>query len=190
MSLNQAHHASQFAALQALGAGEFIHLNGSLAEHLHGTASLLHAWGADTTLVQAGLFHAAYGTAGYGEALAPLSLRNAIADLIGTGAEALVYLYCACNRALYYPRLGTPAQSRLPDRFSDSERRLSDWQIAALCELTAANETEIALHSKTFLQQYGSELHALFQHMAPWLSATARAETSRVFAPHAAAVPA
>lgn len=190
MSLNQARYASQFAALQTLGAGEFIHLNGSLADHLYGTATLLQDWGADPVLIQAGLFHAAYGTAGYGEALVPLGLRNAIADLIGSGAEELVYLYCACNRALYYPRLGTPLQARLPDRFSDSERRLSDWQIAALCELTAANETEIALNSSSFLQQYGSELHTLFQRMAPWLSAAARATTSRVFAPHAAAIPA
>jgi Tautomerase enzyme len=43
-----------FAKLQSLGAGEFAHLNGSLATHLRGTEALLREWGAADVVCVAG----------------------------------------------------------------------------------------------------------------------------------------
>lgn len=57
----------KFIALQQFGAGDFQHLNGSLESHLKGTASLLARWGSGELLQTAGVFHAAYGTAGFDE---------------------------------------------------------------------------------------------------------------------------
>jgi hypothetical protein len=51
-----------FARLQALGAGEFAHLNGPRSEHLRNTESLLRRWGSRDALCAAGLYHAVYGT--------------------------------------------------------------------------------------------------------------------------------
>ncbi len=81
-----------FKRLQELGAGEFVHLNGSLIEHLKGTADLLKAWGNREELCKAGLYHAVYGTDGYDESLVDLSMRHQVKNLIGTETEEIVYL--------------------------------------------------------------------------------------------------
>lgn len=170
-----------FQALQRLGAGEFAHLNGTLAEHLHGTAALLSEWGADAILCRAGLFHAAYGTAGFAQAMAPLSLRPHIAELLGADAERLVYLYCCCDRQVFYPRIGTDKQHRLPDRFTGGELDLDARSLRALCELTAANESQIGAVSQNFRHQYGLALLELFRRMDDLLSTPARHTVEKVF---------
>ena len=48
-----------------MGVGEFEHVDGSLIEHLQATRQLLKEWGASEVLQDAGLYHAAYGTAGF-----------------------------------------------------------------------------------------------------------------------------
>jgi len=107
-----------FARLQALGAGEFQHLNGTLTAHLYGTETLLREWGANELLSTAGLYHAVYGTDGYNSALVNLSMRESIATLIGADAEELVYLYGACDRGVFYPErkssLCSPTASAIP----------------------------------------------------------------------------
>ncbi|MDN3684622.1 hypothetical protein QW180_17835 [Vibrio sinaloensis] len=81
----------------------FQHLNGSLEAHLQGTQALLNRWGADEVLQVAGLFHAAYGTAGFDDNMVSLAQRDKIASIIGPQAEALVYLYCSCDRDFCLP---------------------------------------------------------------------------------------
>lgn len=161
-------HASDtlFAALQALGAGEFAHLNGSLATHLRGTESLLAQWGARPALCAAGLYHAVYGTDGYQQPVVALALRPRIAELIGDEAEALAYLYGAANRSAFYPCIGTATQLRFSDRFTGKDATLMHAQLADLCELIVANELEIAQHSESFRKQYGEALCELFDRMA------------------------
>jgi hypothetical protein len=161
-----------FDALKTLGAGEFAHLNSSLAQHLIGTEALLRQWQASAAICRAGLFHATYGTAGFDAELVPLSLRHQIAKLIGSDAEALVYLFCACDREHFYPRIGTTEQHRFTDRFRGEELILSDEQLCALCEITLANELQIAAESATFRQQYGAELSELFERMRGLVSET------------------
>nr|WP_017105461.1 MULTISPECIES: hypothetical protein [Vibrio] len=63
----------KFVRLQELGAGDFQHLNGSLEAHLKGTEQVLINWGGSVLLQIAGLFHAAYGTAGFDENMVSLS---------------------------------------------------------------------------------------------------------------------
>lgn len=163
MAIN--HSDTLFDSLQALGAGEFEHLNGSLAAHLRGTESLLRSWGARNTLCKTGLFHAVYGTDGYNPALAGLEMRTRISTLIGAEAEQLAYLYGACNRAIFYPRIGTGSQLLLADRFREDEYDITLSQLQDLCELILANELEIAISSAAFKARYRAKLSALFERM-------------------------
>jgi len=49
------------------------------------------------------------------------------------------------------------------------------------CELTAANETEIAMDNPKFIAEHGAGLNKLFIRMAPYLSEAAKAKTAMVF---------
>ena len=169
-----------FQRLHDMGAGEFKHLNGTLEAHLLGTEALLAAWGAPDHVRTAGLFHAAYGTAGFEEAMVNLSQRQSIAELIGEKAERLVYLYGCCDRNLYYPLIGTPTATQLPNRWLGTMEALSLQDVRGLCELTAANELEIAAASEVFRQQHGASLSELFGRMGPHLSDAAHSMAKRV----------
>ena len=154
-----------FSELQALGAGEFEHLNGSLAAHLRGTESLLREWGAHEAICIAGLYHAVYGTDGYNPALVGIAMRGRIASLLGNAAEELAYLYGACNRRVYYPRIGTGSQLLFTDRFTGTEYEISNEQLRDLCELILSNELEIAQGSAEFRDKHGANLRKLFERM-------------------------
>lgn len=171
---------SLFSKLQALGAGEFTHLNGSLEAHLLGVHNLLKKWDAPEKVCTAGLFHACYGTAGFAEQLFDVSLRDDVASLIGDDVEKLVYLYCACDRDTYYPRIGTPTQLMFADRFTGYEYEIELSVIKNLCELVLANELEIASHdtaeSREFIAKYGDGLRELFNRMQGLVSDRAFAE--------------
>lgn len=159
-----------FAQLQALGAGEFEHLNGSLAAHLRGTESLLISWGAGEILATAGLYHAVYGTDGYSPSLTGLEMRQKIVELIGVDAEQLAYLYGACDRRVFYPRIGTEMQLSFADRFTNTEYPIIQTQLVDLCELILANELEIAAGNAQFRSKYGPHLSKLFERMRSLVS--------------------
>lgn len=169
-SQHQAYQSTLFSELQKLGAGEFEHINGSLVKHLQGTAELLHHWGANDVLIKAGLYHAVYGTTGYAPSLISLDLRNKIAALIGQQAEETVYMYCACDRKIYWPRIGTAQQNKFMDRFSQQEYQITNDQLFNFCELTLANELEIAMHDDQFILQNRVELSDLFIRMEGMVS--------------------
>lgn len=171
-----------FEALHRLGAGEFLHLNSSLEEHLRGTEALLQSWSASTHVCQAGLFHAAYGTAGFASAMVSTDLRNQIQDLIGRSAEALVYLYCACDRDKFYPTIGTQAQYQLPNRFNGELITIEPTTLRDLCELTAANELAIAASNTQFRERYGAALLELFVRMGKNLSEAAQLDCKHILA--------
>lgn len=165
---------SIFTALHELGVGEFRHLNGALIDHLRGTADLLAQWQARPVLCAAGLYHAVYGTAGFNASVVDVNKRKDIAAIIGDEAEALVYLYGSTDRAVCYPRFGTSAQDLFSDRFTQLEYRLAPQQLKDLCELTVANELDIARGSAAFRHQYGDALNDLFNRMSGLLSAPCR----------------
>ena len=159
----------KFNTLAELGAGDFQHLNGTLIEHLKGTARLLQLWGARAVLQDAGLYHAAYGTAGFDSAMVGLDMRDKIAEVIGTEAEQLVYLYCSCDRDFVFSHLNNgPVGFR--DRFTSAEFVLSEKRARDFCELTVANEMELVLASAEFRQEHGEGLRNLFEKMTTRLS--------------------
>jgi len=96
----------KFKQLSELGAADFAHINGSLIDHLKGTRDLLSSWSAPPALQDAGLYHAAYGTAGFEERMVAASQREKIAQIIGPQAEEIVYLYYACDRDYFWPQIG------------------------------------------------------------------------------------
>lgn len=159
--------------LRALGAAEFAHVHGTLERHLHGTERLLRLWGNREAVCIAGLYHAVYGTDGITGRLVGLDARNAIAEVIGVEAEALAYLYGACDRERYHPRIGTPAQQVFVDRFTATSYAISAPTLRDFCEITVANELELALRNPRFRQRRAGELMPLFDRMRGIVSGSA-----------------
>lgn len=170
----------KFGQLQSLGAGEFAHLNGSLEKHLTGTYSLLKSWFACDSLCDAGLYHAAYGTAGFEQKMLGVDDRHAIRSIIGSEAEAIVYLYCACDRQIVFAGLKAQHPVGFRDRFTGQYFDLSEQQAHDFCELTVANELDIAMNSASFIEQHGAGLKRLFAAMACNLTEAARQDIKNV----------
>ena len=161
----------KFLALAALGAGDFAHINGSLEEHFVGVHDMLVDWGARPVLCDAGLFHAAYGTAHFTDVMVALDKRQMVADIIGAEAEAIVYRYCSCDRAKVWPRIGSaPAPLPFEDRFTGETIMMPEADLREFCELTAANELQIAAGDIGFREQHREGFTNLFRGMRPWLT--------------------
>jgi hypothetical protein len=154
-----------FSRLIELGGDHLPHVSGTLAGHLRRTESLLRRWGNRDALCLAGLYHAVYGTAGIRGRLVGLGQRTVIAETIGAEAEGLAYLYGACNRAVYHPRIGTGRQCQFADRFTGKEYAITVGLVRDLCELTVANEVELAMTSEAFRNRYRGELCRFFEQM-------------------------
>ena len=172
---------NKFTLLTEIGAGEFAHLNGSLQTHLIAVYELMRSWGANMTLCNAGLYHAAYGTSGYAEAMVSTDQRLRIADIVGKEAEAIIYLYCACDRDYVWPRIGPALPLPFKSRFTGKTDYLSLEQVKEFCELTAANELQIADADPAFAAQHSDLFRELFGRMAPYLSNPAIAFFHSVF---------
>jgi len=164
--------------LRALGAGAFVHLHGTLERHLQGTERLLRRFGNREAVCLAGLYHAVYGTDGIVGRLVEPAARNAIIAIIGGEAEGLVYLYGACDRDAFHPRIGTRLQHRFVDRLSRSQYPIRALQLRDFCEITVANEIELAMGNAVFRTRHADELTRLFARMRGLVSevgyATAR----------------
>lgn len=160
----------KFELLRHLGAGEFQHLNGTLEAHLKGTEKILKNWQSSETLRTAGLFHAAYGTDGFDEQMVSLNQRNEIAKIIGKPVEALVYLYCSCDRSFVFEQFAKNETIYFKDRFNKSTFKLDESDVRLLCELTVANELELVYSSSEFKLEHGSNLLSLFKTLNPYLS--------------------
>ena len=91
--------------LGSCGAATVAHPGGDLLTHLLRTEQILRAWDEPDDVCLAGLAHALYGTAGFAVELLPLSSRPIAQAVMGEAAEALVYLYCSCDRAATYAAL-------------------------------------------------------------------------------------
>ena len=181
-------HALQ--QLQALGAGDFVHVNGSLVLHLRGTEALLRRWGNRDALCLAGLYHAVYGTDRIAGFLANLGMREAIADVIGAEAEGLAYLYGACAGETFHPKIGTPDQLTFADRFTDSEYPITELQLRDVCEMTVANELDLALGNARFSSKHREELLRLFERMRGLASEAALDAARETLRPMTCDVPA
>jgi hypothetical protein len=171
------------ARLLAFGADGFAHHVGSLAEHLQRTERILRAWGGREALCLAGLYHSVYGSEGITGALVPLDARGAVVRIIGAEAEALVYRFGACARDVFHPRIGTVDELRFADRFTGDEYAIGRQALADFCEMTIANELDLAGESECFRAKHGPELLALFARMRGRASDVALAAARAALAP-------
>ena len=85
--------------LMQLGTARIPHSGRSLYEHLAGVSAILHRWGQPEDVYLAGMFHSIYSTARYKHATLPMTERSRLRDVIGEGAERLVYLFAALPAA-------------------------------------------------------------------------------------------
>lgn len=170
----------KFSRLSDLGVGDFEHLDGSLADHLKGTQELLSSWSASFILQDAGLFHAVYGTAGFEESLISKSKRYEIAKIIGVKSEGIVYQYCACDREFFFPQIGVSEKPEFKNRFTGESYFLGPEMMRNFCELTVANEIEIARGNPPFIREHGEGLRCLFSRMSPYLSEAAQTSVEAI----------
>ena len=166
--------------LQKLGAQELEHVNGDLATQLKGTYGLLKKWGNPEHICLAGLYHAAYGTDGFADQLVSLECRKDIAEIIGKEAEALVYFYAACDRSYFYRQIILEDEPSYKDRFTKETFKPSRKLVASFCELTLANELEIALKNKAFFDRYPN-ITKLFNRFKGLASEPAFNEYKKIF---------
>lgn len=162
------------SVLEELGASALMHFNRTLDQHLRGTEALLRKWGARDAVCIAGLLHAVYGTDTPGPMLAHIDQRRRIAGVTGAEAEQLAYLYGACNRKAFYPRLRIGQLPLFPDRFTGTEYAISEATLADLCEITVANELELLAHRPTFRSARQRSRLRLFHQVESFLSPAAR----------------
>lgn len=163
----------KISLLKKLGSHTTANQDGWMIDHLIGTRTLLEQWGASETLCDAGLFHAVYGTYGNSEKMLDVSRREDLAKLIGKEVEAIVYLYCACDRDKTYPNLKNRVVI-FRDRFNEQARYMTDSQLQNFCELTVANKLELVQSNDAFRKQWGNDLYELFESMAPYISKAAK----------------
>lgn len=159
--------------LRGLGAEGMPHPGGTLLEHLLRVSRRLAGWGADADIQLAGMCHAAYGTDGFAKSLTGLTDRAVLADLIGERAEALVYLYGSCDRAVTYPRLGTDPRPAFRDRFTWLDVDPPTEDLRAFLEITAANELDVFEHNKDLAARHGPGLYGLLRSVRGLLSPNA-----------------
>ncbi|MGW3115978.1 DUF6817 domain-containing protein [Streptomyces sp. NPDC001107] len=168
--------------LRGHGADHIPHPGGTLLEHLLRVQRLLAEWGAGPDLQTAGLCHATYGTDGFATKLLSLTERATLQALIGESAEALVYLYAGCDRAVVYPRIdGTPAVA-FRDRFTGQDHQPSPEALRAFLEITAANELDVLAHNADLAKQHGPGLYGLLKRAGSLLSPAAQDAVARQLA--------
>ncbi|MFJ1975579.1 DUF6817 domain-containing protein [Streptomyces sp. NPDC087903] len=160
------------ALLREFGAESIAHPGGTLLTHLQRVQARLATWKARPALQLAGLCHAFYGTDGFPAALLPLDRRNDLEGVIGAEAEAIVYLYAACDRKATYPALNQ-ADAAFHDRFTGRSHIPGPQLRRDFTELSAANELDLAVIDSAFRDKWGSQLLALFTRLQDLLSADA-----------------
>lgn len=174
--MNEKNLDQLISKLKLLHADTIDHLDGSLIDHLRGTYNLLKAFGASEHLCKAGLFHAVYSTSGFKNALVSSFNRDSIRSIIGIEAEKIVYLYCSSDRSALWPNIGKLDQPLYVNRFSGEIRPINLHELNSYCELTVANELEIACENSEFVAEHGEVLRDLFNRMKPFISKCAYKE--------------
>jgi pimeloyl-ACP methyl ester carboxylesterase len=149
-----AEHATTWFAFdlqRTLGAERMEHPGGTLLAHLRRVHALAVDWNASPRTRLAAICHASYGTDGFRHALLPVTDRQRLRSVIGADAEALVYLYGACDRSRTYPELGrTPLPTA--DRFTAAASTIDGADLHDFAVLTIVNELDVARHAQLSAQ--------------------------------------
>jgi hypothetical protein len=170
--------ADMRAWLRRHGAETIEHPGGTLYAHLCRVQERLAALGSDVDTQHAGLAHAVYGTDGFDLALLDWTDRNPIRSLIGDDAEALVYLYGACDRKRTWRNLTTTRE--VFDRFTHEFRTLSPAQLQAFVDLSIVNELDVIEHDRSIVDKHGAYFRELFAAWAPSASPQVASEALRI----------
>ncbi len=123
--------------------------------------------------------HAAYSTDGYDVALLSIDERSVLRDVIGAGAEELVYRYGATTRSSFYRQLDQPLVV-WTDRFTQTSVTLDAIDVAPLVELTVANELDVVLFAESLPEGYRESLLALLTRARGLMSDLASADVVAV----------
>ncbi|MFD3744176.1 alpha/beta fold hydrolase [Nocardia sp. NPDC058633] len=135
-----------FDLQRALGSEHIEHPGGTLHAHLRRVHALTVEWDAAPRTRLAAICHASYGTDGFARALLPAQDRGRLSDVIGPDAEALVYLYGACDRERTHRDLGQRPLTVI-DRFTGEPRVIEGALLRDFTVLTMANELDVARHA-------------------------------------------
>lgn len=176
-------HVEEF--LTGLGADRMPHPGGTLLEHLRRVTDLLEGWGAAEPVRTAGLCHACYGTSGFDHRLLDPTDRATLTVLIGSRAEALVYLYGSCDRAATYPALTGGGPVPFHDRFTGTAGTPSTADFDAFLLISVANEVDVATHNPAVAATHGAALFGLFSRYRDRLPAAAWTGVLDAFGEHA-----
>jgi hypothetical protein len=155
------------ALLDELGAAAIDHPGGKLLAHLRRVHELVADWGGSERAQLAALCHATYGTEGFPVALLPLEERGRLREAIGVDAEALVYLYDACDRKATYAHLGEDPLP-LTDRFTGEVVALAGADLTDFALLTVTNELDVLRHA-VLDQPARTGLRDLFTALHPYV---------------------
>lgn len=167
--------------LLAVGALDVDHPGGSLLAHLRRTHDTLLSWGARPAVRLAGLTHAAYGTDGFPEPLISTDARSNLAQLVGSEAEEIVYIYGSCDRKYSYPTISSGAPL-FRDRFTGQIRTPDTQLVSDFVDLTIANELDVLSHNEDLKNQHGAGLRDLFTAWHGYASEPANAAADQFFA--------
>ena len=151
--------------LRQCGTETVQHPGGTLYAHLCRVHDRLADLGCGVDTQLAGLAHAAYGTDGFKVVLLDLADRVILQDLIGDDAEALVYLYGACDRRRTWRRLATTGE--VVDRFTEQTWNLGPGQIQPFVDLSIVNELDVFEQDPSMADRHGAYFRSLFADWAP-----------------------
>ena len=166
------------AWLRDRGAERIEHPGGTLYAHLGRVHDRLGALGHDPHVRLAGLAHAAYGTDGFDRSLLAVADRAVLRELVGERAEALIYLYGACDRSRTWRAL--PGTRQVWDRFTGGVHELAPEQAGPFTDLSIVNELDVAEQDPTFVARHGAYFRELFASWVPLASPAVLAEARRI----------
>jgi hypothetical protein len=118
------------------------HSSRTLFDHLVGTRALLIDWSVETSISDAGLFHAVYGTESFPTAIVSTHLRQDVQAVIGREAEFLAYAFGVMTKQSFYANLDRSDGHHVMSRLYGDEMPVSDAQLNALCHISVANWLE------------------------------------------------
>lgn len=169
------------ALLRELDAHVTSHSRGTLLAHLQGTHDRLAAWGNAPDVCVAGLFHSIYGTYAFDKKSADLSMRGKIRDVIGSGAERLVHLFCVTDRRCFYDHLGESRFS-LRDIVEGRDLEADRDTLTELIEIEVANVVDQVPRRSRKKALRAAEWYApAFARSADYISPGAASAAQRCF---------
>ena len=118
------------------------HSSRTLFDHLVGTRALLIDWSVETSISDAGLFHAVYGTESFPTAMVTTHLRGDVQTVIGCEAEFLAHAFGVMTKQSFYANLDQSDGYHVISRLDGDEIPVSDTQLNALCHISVANWLE------------------------------------------------